>query len=427
MEDKKELKEEKRISEEKFLETGDEISIFDLLYVIFKRKNLILKITGITIILAIIISLILPKVYIAETKILPPIDKDTSSVLISQFTSHGIEVPSGLFGRSTSELFASLATARAVLDALVEKYNLKKVYGVDKIDDARNILKRKIQTKVDRKTGIITIQVEDRDPKRAADLSNSCVEEMRKLMKKLALNEASMRRLFYEEELQKAKEELIIAEEDLRKFQETTKIIVGDKQAETTIALLAQLRAQIAAKEAQIKSMKTYLTENNPDLKKAYEELSALRAQYAALEGKSGGGGLIPVGKAAREDIEYLRKLREFKYRENLYNILLKQYEVAKLDEAKYAPIIQVIEEAIPPTMKAKPKRKLIVIISALTSFFFSIFLAFILESIATAKNDPLKREKIKKIEREINSLIFFKKTKNLKKLSIFKSFKNIF
>lgn len=414
--EEKEINVQKKESEKRFSEAEEEISLIDLLYVIFKRKNLILRITGLFVVLGIIISFILPKMYLAETKILPPIDKDASSILISQFASQGIEVPSGLFGSSASELVASFATARPVLDALIEKYNLKKVYDVDTIDDARGILKERIETKVDKKTGLITIGVEDEDPKRASALANSCVEEMKKLMKKIALNEASMRRIFFEEELQKAKEELIKAEEDLRRYQETTKIVAGEKQAEATIALLAQLKAQIAAKEAQIRAMKTYMTEENPELKKAYEELSALKAQYAALESKSGEGGLIPVGKAAREEIEYLRKLRELKYKESLYNILLKQYEQAKLDEAKYPPVIQVIEEAIPPTKKAKPKRRLIVIISAFTGLFLSLLLVFVLEAIESAKNDPLKKEKLQKIEAEISTFVPLEKLKFLRK-----------
>jgi len=385
----------------------DEINLLDLFLVLVKRKNLILKITFFAAFITAIISLILPPVYRAETKILPPTPNTSiTAQIISQLGAQFGLPESALPVKSSTDLYVELFKSRPVLDAIIDRFNLMKLYETKTREDARRVLLKKVlNVSADKKSGIITVAVEDKDPKRAADMANAFVEEFKNLTKNLALTEASQRRLFFEEQLKDTKEKLILAEEELKSFQEKTGAIKVDEQVKAVLSNIAQLKAQIAAKEAQIKVMRTYANSQNPELIKAEEELRALRAQLAALEAKSplkNSDPLIPTGTFPKVSTEYLRKLRDLKYYETLYEILVKNYELAKIDEAKDSVLVQVIEKAIPPERKAKPKRTLMVLVATLSAFFLSIFLAFFQEYLEKASSDPENKNKLEEIKKHL-------------------------
>jgi uncharacterized protein involved in exopolysaccharide biosynthesis len=254
-----------------------------------------------------------------------------------------------------------------------------------------------LSAKEDKKSGIVAIGVEDRDPKRAADIANAFVEELTHMTKGLAITEASQRRLFYEEQLKDVRAFLTQSEDSMRGFQERTGAIRIDEQAKAVIQSIALLRAQIAAKEVQLKVMKTYATQQNPDTLRGEEELKGLREQLNRLEAKGGAknsDALMPSGRVAQLGTEYLRKVRELKFAEALYEILLKQYEAAKLDEARDATVIQIIEKAIPPERKIKPKRTQMVMLAGVVGFFIAIFAAFFMESLERSRGNPENRKR---------------------------------
>jgi capsule polysaccharide export protein KpsE/RkpR len=224
---------------------------------------------------------------------------------------------------------------------------------------------------------VIEISVDDRDPKRAADMANAYVDALQKLTQGLAVTEASQRRLFYERELLSAKDRLSDAEVALKQTQEKTGLIQLDEQAKAMIHSTAALRAQIAAKEVQLQRMRLFATKQNPDLQGAEQELSGLRAQLAIQERKGAGGNgdtQLANAKVPAAGLEYIRRLRDVKYNETIFELLAKQFEAAKLDEANNSTIIQVIEKATPPERKSAPKRAQIVLITAFLSFVFVIF-----------------------------------------------------
>lgn len=378
-------------------EKEEEINLFDYLLVLLKRKNLIIGITLATAIVTAIISSAIKPIYKAETRILPP-ERGSSTELLSQHESPPIE--------DQNELYIGLLKSRTVLDRIIDRFDLMKLYNRKVREDVRKALVGALKASADKKSGIITIAVEDKDPKMAADLANAFVEELRTLTKELALTEASQRRLFYEEQLAAVKESLVKAEEAMRGFQEKTGALQMDTQARAVIESISNLRAQIAAKEVELKVMRTYSTPYNPDLQKAEEALRGLKAELRKLEAKGASQNpdpLMPTGRIPAVGTEYIRKLRELKFNETLYELLLKQYESARLDEAKDAPLIQVIDRAIPPEKKAKPKRMQMVTIATLTAFFFSILLAFLIEYKEKALNDPENRERFELLRRYTN------------------------
>jgi uncharacterized protein involved in exopolysaccharide biosynthesis len=256
-----------------------------------------------------------------------------------------------------------------------------KLYGVKYREDARKTLADALKA-ASGKDGMIVIAVEDRDPKRAADMANAFVEEMIGVTRGLALTEAAQRRLFFEEQLRDVKTSLAKAEEGIKGFQEKTGALKIDDQAKAVFQGIGNLRAQIAAREVQYKVAQTYATSQNPDLQRIEEELRGLKAELNKLEQKGGNGHdpLMPTGRMPSVGMEYIRKLRDVKYNETLYELLAKQYEMAKLDEARNALVIQVIDKAVQPERKAKPKKAIIVGLSTVIGLVFAVLFAFYLE-----------------------------------------------
>ena len=354
----------------------DEIDLTRLLRVISRRSRLIMGITAASAIVAVVVSLLLPNYYKAETRILPPSEKGGNLAAQMMGQAGGlIALAGGAVGvKSQGELYMAMAKSRTVLDRMVDRFDLMKLYKGNFRQDARAKLLQSLTAREDRKSGIVFLTVEDRDPKRAADMANAFVEEMKSMAGGLAISEAGQRRMFFEDQLRQTKVSLARAEEEVKGFQQRTGMFQVDAQARAIIEGIARLRAGIAAKEVEARVLRTFATAQNPDLQRVEEEIRALRAELEKLETSKGSGfdPLMPSGRVPEMGTEYLRKLRQLKYNETLFELLSKQYELAKLDEARDAVVIQVIDRAIPPERKAGPQRALIVMLFAFIALFLS-------------------------------------------------------
>src|SRR3990172_6352270 len=383
----------------------DEINLLDLLIVLAKRKRLIIGITFGAAVIAAIASLLMTPIYKAETKILPPQQGSSgmASQLLSQLGGAASFIGGAAGVKTSNDLYIALLKSRPILDNMIDRLKLMEFYKVKSREDARSALRGILKTQDDKKSGIVSIGIEDKDPKLAADIANAFVDELREYNKRLALTEASQKRLFFEEQLKDVKEGLIKSEEAMKGFQEKTGAFKIDEQAKAAIEGIAKLRAQIAEREVQIRVMRTYATSFNPDIQRVEEELKGLKEQLRGLEEKGSGNNpdvILSTGRIPALGTEYIRKLREFKYHEALYEILLKQYEMARLDEAKDAPIIQVIEKAIPPEKRIKPKRSQMVMIASVTGFFISVIAAFLVEYVGRSAENPETKIRLETLRR---------------------------
>jgi uncharacterized protein involved in exopolysaccharide biosynthesis len=375
---------------------NDEISLLDLLIVIAERKRIVLRVTAVFAILAIIVSLLLPKSYTATVTLLPP-QEGTSmgAALASQLGNAGgmaALAGGGLGLKNPNDKYVAMIQSRTVEDAMVQHFGLMQEYRVRYLSDARKAFEGHATVDGSSKDGMIHIFVEDRNPQRAAELANGYVDQFRDLSQHLAISEASQRRLFFEQELEQAKNNLANAEEALKQTELTTGVIQPDSQARALIESAASLRAQITAREVEIQGMQTYATGENAQLVQAQRELESMRAQLAKLGGSedsTGGELIVPKGRVPEAGMEYIRKLRDVKYYETIFDILARQYEVAKLDEAKEGALIQVVDPAIPPDRRSFPKRGLIVIGATVAGFLFGIFIALLQTGFQRLKDDP--------------------------------------
>ena len=376
------------------MQKDDVIGMMELYRAVVRRARLILRITVATAVVAVAISFLLPVYYKAETKIFPPQEKGGMN-LAAQLLGPGgaglIGLAGGITGvKSQGELFVEIMKSRTVLDRIVDRFDLLNLYRSDLFDfgkkryrqDARKKLLKLITVREDRKSGIIILTVEDKDPKRAAEMANAFIEELKTLRGGLAISEAGQRRMFFEEQIQQTKVSLARAEEEIKGFQQRTGMFQVDAQARAIIEGIARLRAGIAVKEVEAKVLRSFATAQNPDVQRVEEEILALRAQLEKVETSKGSGidPIMPSGRVPEMGMEYLRKLRQLKYNETLYELLSKQYELAKLEEARDPVVIQVIDQAVPPERKSRPQRVLIVLLTTGMALFLSVFFVLLIE-----------------------------------------------
>lgn len=370
----------------------DEISLIDILIVLLKRKILILAAPSIAAAIAIWYALSLPSIFTATTRILPPQQSQSAaSAMLSQLG--GLAGVAGAGGTKANDTYVALLKSRTIADRLIQRFDLMTLWESKYSSDAHKTL-ASISAIAAAKDGTIAIDVDDKDPKLAADIANAYVDELFKFMQTLAVTEASQRRLFYEQQFAKARDNLIRAELQARQGLTHNGVVKVDDQGRTLIESAARLRAQITVKEVQLGAMRSYAASGNPQLRMAQQELGVLRSELAKLEGSDKPRMDTPAkvgadGTDGSRGLANLGLLRELKYQETLYELLARQYEMAKIDEAKDAPLIQVIDKAIAPDRKSKPKRAQIVLLSALAALFAAIIAAFLMESLERARTHP--------------------------------------
>ena len=367
---------------------ADEISLLDLAIVLAKHKKLILGLPLVAAIIAVIVTLLMPNIYTGVTRILPPQQsQSTAAAMLIQLGGLADIAGQSLGIKNPNDLYVGMLKSRTVADTLIDRFGLKKVYDENTYHYARMELEKRTMVASGR-DGIIKVEVEDKDPKRAAAIANGYVEELYKLTQTLAVTEASQRRLFFERQLDQTRKKLANAEAAARQGLEKGGLVVIDAQGRGMVETTARLRGQIAVKEIQISAMRAFATGQNPDLKQAQHELEAMKEELAKMEGTaSGRDNAGSVGKA--DGMENLRLLRDVKYFETIFELLAKQYEIARIDEARDASLIQVLDEAVEPEQKSKPKRALIVILSALVAGVITVSWAFVAEALEKARRDP--------------------------------------
>lgn len=385
-------------------EQGD-FSTFDFLILVGRHRRFILRFTLGAAVLMAILSCLIPNKYTAATTVLPPAQSSMSSNLLSQLGGGAFTYLAGgsLGVKNSADMYAALFHSRTVEDAVIQRFGLMARYRKKTMVDARRSFEWRSTVVLGTKDGLIRITVEDRDPKLAAEIANGWVEEFRKLSANLAITEASQRRLFYQQQLLEAKEKLTSAEEAMKSTEHSTGVLQIDSQAKALIETAAILRGQVVAKEVQIQAMRSFATEDNPELVVAKQQLAALRAQLEKIAGAgqdSGSDFIVPKGRIPEAGMEYIRKLRDVKYYETIYELIAKQFEMAKLDEARQGAVIQVTDVAVPPDKKSFPPRTILVVLVTLLAFFAACGWCVFLERVERMKQEPAGHQRLEDLRK---------------------------
>jgi tyrosine-protein kinase Etk/Wzc len=390
---------------ERFSSSESETSLLDFLIVLLEHKRFIAWFVLGAAALSTIIAFLLPVRYEGKIMLLPPAQNSSlSSALLGQLGNLGALgslaslAGGGLNLKNPADMYVSLLTSRTVEDAMIHRFGLMQEYHEKRMIDTRKELERRSTINAGIKDGLIRLSVEDRDPKRAAELANGYVEEFRKLSESLAITEAQRRRLFFQQQVETAKNELTKAENAMTQTQETTGVVEIGSQARALIESAAILRAQVAAKQVQIDGMRSFAAEDNPELKLAKQELASLQSQLqrvASSDQDPGSDINLSKGRVTQAGMEYLRRYRDLKYQETVFELLAKEFEIAKLDEAREGSIVQVVDPAVVPDKKSSPHRLLIVIASTILATFVAIFWVGLRRRFAVASELPENRHRL--------------------------------
>jgi tyrosine-protein kinase Etk/Wzc len=366
-----------------------EISLLEILTAIGEEKKTIGLFTFVGTALGLAVALLSTPIYTAKTTLLPPQqNQGGSSAMLASLGALAATAGVGGALKAPEELYVGLLKTDSVANALIERFKLQERYKTTTLDDTRKVLTGNTLVNADRKSTLISVEVSDRDPAFSAQIVNAYAEELRRLMTRLAVTEAQQRRLFFEQQMEKAKTDFIRAELAVKQAQDKSGLISLDAQTQSTIGAAAQVRGQIVAREVQLQATRPFAGPENPELKRLLSELVSLRTQLAKIEG---GGADVPasVGKDSAESLANVRIFRELKYQEAIYTAMLQQFQLAKADEAREAPLVQQVDIGLPPDRKSKPKRSIIVLAALFVGLILGMMVAFWRRAAHKARQDP--------------------------------------
>jgi tyrosine-protein kinase Etk/Wzc len=369
----------------------DEISLVELATTLGEEKKLVFGLPFVVGVAAIVVSLFLTPIFTAKTTLLPPQNSGGGGAAAALASLGGLAGLAGIStGGTTADTVIAMLQSRSAKDQIIDQFNLIEYYEAELREDVYRTLDNVVRVSSDKKSNLITVEVDDKDPELAAKMANAYYEVLKSLMTRVAVTEAQQRRQFFEDQFAKAKEELSNAEVKLKETQERTGLVELKSQAEVTIEAVARLRAEIAQREVQLSAMRTFATPENSDYRRVVAELNGLRAELKKLDKGGTGGelGLVSAGNLPEQGLEYVRALREVKYQEAVFEIMAKQFELAKVDEAKDGGNVQQLDVATVPERKSKPKRALIVVLSVLAAGFLAVLLAFVRAAMRKAAAD---------------------------------------
>ena len=371
----------------------DEISLLDLLQVIVENlRILILALLGVGI-LALGISFFIPPSFTANTAFLPRQQASAAASMLQSLGAIGGIACAAAEIKDLADQYVAFLQSRAVQDALIKRFDLQERYQQDFQESTRKTLAGMSKISAG-KDGLITIAVEEEDPQIAADIANAYVDELSQLLSRLAVTEAQQRRVFFEKQLQQTKAKLVAAQQTLA----ASGVSVAALNISPDVALEgpARLRAEVTAQEVKLASMRSYLTENAPAFKQAMSALTALKKQLSLAE-------KVQNPSERSQDNDYINNYREYKYQETLFELFTKQFELAKIDEGRESPVIQVVDVAQVPELKSKPKKALIAVMATLLTGFMLLFFVFARSTWRNGQSDPATAEKIALIRQAWN------------------------
>lgn len=362
----------------------DEISLIELATILGEEKKILFGLPIAAGIVAVVVSLLMTPIYTATTTLLPPqSSQGGAAALLGQLG--GLGGLAGLDiggGAGSPEMYVTMLQSRSAKDKIIDRFNLMERWDAKFKADIYKQLDGVVAITTDKKSGLITVAVDDEEPQFAADMANAYYEVLKELLTRIAITEAQQKRVFFEEQFAKAKNELADAEVKLKEVQERTGLIQLEGQATATFEAIAQLRAEVTRREAQMAALRSFATPSNPEYRRVSSELASLRAQLAETEKSTGANTedltAFSTGKLPEQGLEFIRAFREVKYNEAIFEIMAKQFELAKIEEAKDTSNLQQLDYGTKPEYRSAPNRMLILFTSVLTATLLALIIVFI-------------------------------------------------
>jgi len=335
------------------------------------------------------LAFLIPKRYVSMTRLMPPDSQASSSMALISALSGQSGLLGGLAGnllgiQSTGDLFIGVLRSRTVEDRIINRFDLNRVYGVGLEESARRDLENNTSVSEDRKSGIISIAVTDRDPKRAAAIAGAYVDQLNTMITQLSTSSAHRERVFLEERLNTVNQNLESAEKNFSQFASKNGTIDITEQGKAMVEAGATLEGQYIAAQSELQGLKQIYTGNNVRVRATEARVSELHRQLEKLSGTAStpsgttGTATDTMYPSLRQlpilGVPYADLYRRLKVEETVYEALTKEYELAKVEEAKETPTVKVLDPPEVPEWKSYPPRLLLMILGTFLSLGLATF-----------------------------------------------------
>lgn len=366
-----------------------EEAVVQRIRLLWGNRRFVVKVTFWALVLATLTAFLLPKYYESTTHLMPPDDQSNSALAMA--AALGGRMPGGLgmmasdlLGlKSSGALYIGILTSRTVQDDIVNKFELKKLYGSTTQENARKKLSANTSIGEDHKSGIITITITDRDPQRAAAIGEEYVLELNRVVNQLSTSSARRERIFLENRLSQVKKDLETAEKEFGDFSSKNAAVDIKEQAKAMVEAAASLQGELIAAQSQLEGLRQIYAEDHIRVKSLKARVGELHSQLAKLGGKyenstdrvnEEDNSLYPsIRKLPVLGIAYADLYRRTKVQEAVFEILTQQYELAKVAEAKEIPNVKELDPPNVPERRSFPPRLLIMIVGVLAGFAIAV------------------------------------------------------
>jgi uncharacterized protein involved in exopolysaccharide biosynthesis len=382
-------------------EDESEINLLDVLIALGQEKLTVIGVTVLAAIVGVVISLITPPTYVARTSIMPAHQGGGESALAGLSGLAGLAGLSGAV-KSSDQMYIAFMRSQSVQIALIDQLKLKERYNSKNLEEARKSLTSNLSITADKSSGLLVIEAQDREAAFAAQLANQQVHELNVILSRLAVTEAQQRRLYYEQQITKTQQNLPVLETRFKEAQQKSGVEVASLLSES-----GTLPGQIAAKELQLQILSRFATAQNPEMKRLSTEIAALRSQLSRYElahaqakgtGKANTTGNVKATSPFQQ--EAAQAYTTLKIQETLLDGFVRQLEVAKIDEAKEGPTMQVLDVARAPETRAKPERRKLVIAYTVTGLVIGLLLALVKALLRHIQSTPEGMQRLRDLQR---------------------------
>jgi uncharacterized protein involved in exopolysaccharide biosynthesis len=371
------------------------------LQLVWENRRLLYRVTLWTLVLSTLVTVLIPNRYESTAHIMPPDSQSEMGAMLAALVGKapaGLSTLAGSFlgVKNSGALYVDLLRSRTVQEHIVDRFDLQKVYWTHYKQDARKLLDKSTEIAEDRKSGVISVTVKDRSPQRAKDITQAYVEELNRLLSQVNTSSARRERIFIEERLKSVSGDLEDAEKQFGAFASKNTALDIKEQSKAMVESGAMLMGQLIAAQSQLQSLEQIYTANNVRVRALSAQVDELKRQLEKIGGTD--ASLVPGATSSGEFYPSIRKLpllgvqwadlyRRLKIQETVYELLRSQYEMARIQEAKEIPTVNVVDPANFPEKKSFPPRLLIVVL--LTGLSLTAVIAWIVESARVGQSGP--------------------------------------
>ena len=364
------------------------------LHLLWLSRALLARVAGLAFVAGAIVALLIPKMYTSQTRIMPPETSGTSSAMLAALTQRATnnDILGGLAlsmlgGHNNGALFVDLLQSSSVSGKLIDRFGLLSVYHKRYNVDAAKMLARRTRISQDKKSGVLTISVRDTDPVRARDMTQAYLDELDVVVNRTSRSSAHQERVFIEKRLDEVKQKLYQAQAALSDFSSSHTAIDLKEQARATVEAEAKAQGELIAAQSELDSLEQFYGDNNVRVRAAEARIASLKHELGKMGGSpaplpavtdadvdTAAPPFLPLRQVPRLAVPYANLYREVQVQETVYNLLTQQYEMARIQEAKDVPVVNVIDAPGIPEKRSFPPRTLFTLVFVVLSLIITSF-----------------------------------------------------